>query len=114
MNTPISFPKSSLLKWWACVSITLVFNQYASAQDAVQVRMFGHLESVTETHPEVHSDHAHDGLESGFSIGEHDMFVTAKIGPISFLSETVVGPASSHGHGAAAMDSWPASSARII
>lgn len=73
----------------------------AWGQDAVQVRMFGHLESVTETHPEDHADHAHMGLASGFSIGEHDMFVTARITDrISFLSETVVGPASSHGHGA--------------
>jgi len=79
----------------------LVFGQRAVAQDAVQVRMFGHLESVTETYPDNHSGHDHANWETGFGIGEHDMFVTARISDrISFLSETVVGPASSHGHGA--------------
>ena len=80
---------------WLMLGVT------AWGQEVVQVRMFGHLESVTESHPDSHPGHAHMGWESGFSIGEHDMFVTAKITErISFLSETVVGPASSHGHGA--------------
>lgn len=87
--------------WLVSLSIMFVFSPGALAQDAVQVRMFGHLESVTETYPVAHDGHDHASWGTGFSIGEHDMFVTARISDrISFLSETVVGPASSHGHGA--------------
>ena len=82
----------------------------SSAQQAVQVRMFGHLESVTETIPGGQDDHNHSGWESGFNIGEHDMFVTARISDrISFLSETVVGTAAGHGHGHGSGTSFSAS-----
>lgn len=55
----------------------------ADAQTTFQ--MFGHLEAVAEQ----------DGDEnySGFSIGEHDLFVTSQLTDlVSFLSEMVIKP----------------------
>ena len=84
------------------------------AQQAVQVRMFGHLESVTESISGGQDDHDHSGWESGFNIGEHDMFITARISDrISFLSETVVGTAGGHGHGGGAAFAASIERARI-
>ena len=60
----------------------------ADAQTTFQ--MFGHLEAVAEQ----------DGGEnySGFSIGEHDFFVTSQLTDrISFLSEMVINPQSGEG-----------------
>lgn len=67
------------------VFAALVMAAPTAGQAQTVVNMFGHLEAVAE------SD---NGTEhSGFSVGEHDFFVTSQLSDrIRFLSETVVNP----------------------
>ena len=56
--------------------------------------MFGHMTSSVELED--------DEYLSEFTLGEHDFFVQSKLtSRFSFLSETVVGPVNSMGHGSA-------------
>ena len=53
-------------------------------------RMFGHLEALAEQDGDAHF--------SGFSVGEHDFFVTSELTDrISFLSETTIWPQGGQG-----------------
>ena len=80
---------------YGCLILICVMPWLASAQESnTTFRIFGHVDATIEQEfGEQNSD---------FALGEHDLFVQSKITPrISVLSETIVGPTGTSGHGAA-------------
>jgi len=70
----------------------LALSARSQEQPVTQLHMFGHMTSSVELED--------DGYLSEFTLGEHDFFVQSKLtSRFSFLSETVVGPVNSMGHG---------------
>ena len=76
------------------VTLLLMMGSTGWTQDqpVTQFQMFGHISSSVELEDNQYT--------SGYSLGEHDFFVQSKLtSRFSFLSETVVGPVNSMGHG---------------
>lgn len=81
---------------WPFMLFCMLLSICALAQDQpnTQFYLYGHMTANTEWENDV--------FYSDFSLGEHDLFVTSTITPrFTFLSETVVAPVNTEGHGSA-------------